>query len=346
MYSGSLECPQGTFHWLSNSVSSPLQLLRGLGLSLMYPYSFLSSHGFKIVRKVCISLLHEGRLRTQQEFNKLVFGDLLGRGNFTVVFDEWRAIRNESAQEGKLDSVDHDSDLHRILIKDSPCTDNAINLQPYHTSLIQLPSQNLTSHQINPITDADTASMNKAKLGFIPSDRVLTDTTEFRAKYMNNKPYIAIMMRMEILQRGIASESSYTNCLNTAKNLWEYATQKYGINQTFITSDLGKYGSYSWAHLLVTTNQQLDVSTQFQDDIIKMVGMPSSIAETTNKNFETVTGSTGRVKIAWTQSIFTAEARCIIFLGGGYFQILVLNIHSALYPGRECFAYLDSNCKQ
>ena len=338
MYSGYLKCPQGTFHYISNGVAAPLQFLRRLGLSVSYPNSFLSSHGFKIVRTVCIDLLQEGRLRTQREFNELLFGDLLGKGNFTVVFDEWRAMRNELEHDGSMDSVDPNSDLHRILIKDTKCTYKCINSQPYHLAWDPIPSQKVTSHKSTPVVNIDTAVLKTGLLALVPSSQVLAHAAKYRAKYLNNKPYVAIMMRMENLQYGITTESSYTSCLNTAKNLWTTATQKYGISQTFITSDAGKYGSYSWS-----PNQ---ASIQFQDDIIRMAGMPSSFVDTLDTNIEEVTGSTGRVNIAWTESIIVAEARCIIFLGGGAFQGIVLNLHSALYLGTECFVFLDTYCKE
>ena len=304
----------------------------------LQPLLFLNSLGFTTVREVCLNLLHKGRLRTQQELTELIFGDLLGHGNFTVVFSEWRAIRNEFESEGKLSNIKPGASWYRILVKDSPCSYNCINHQPYYKTW--LPAKRNVSLEGNKLVDPEfnSTALKNGKVGFIPSDKVLADTAKYRTKFMNNQPYIAIMMRMENLHQGIATDSSYASCLDKAKSLWTTATQKYGISQTFITSDMGKYGSYSWS-----SNQ---VSTRFQEDIVKMVGMSSSFVDTLNKNIEEVTSSTGRVKMAWTQSIMVAEARCIIFLGGGSLQGLILNIHSALYLGRECFVYTDTHCNQ
>ena len=296
------------------------------------PLSVLNSLGFTLVREVCLDLLHKGRLRTQQELTELIFGDLLGCGNFTVVFSEWRGIRNELEPEGKLSNVKPGASWYRILVKDSPCTYNCINHQPYYKTWLSAKRDiSLAGQKLK----YNSTILKKGKVGLIPSDKVLADTAKFRAKYMNDQPYIAIMLRMENLQHGIATNTSYSGCFRTTKKLWTTATQKYGINQTFITSDIGEYGSHSWYPNPVTI--------RFQDDIINMVGMPPSSIETL---IEEVTGSTGRVKMAWTQSIIAAEARCIILLGGGSLQGLILNIHSALYLGRECFAYADTQCDQ
>ena len=314
---------------------STSECLMHTSVDTVQPLSTLNSLGFTTVREVCLDLLHKGRLRTQQELAELIFGDLLGHGNFTVVFSEWRGIRNELEPEGKLSNVQPGASWYRILVKDSPCTYNCINHQPYYKTW--LPAKRDVSLEGRKLKYNSTI-LKKGKVGLIPSDKVLADTAKYRAKYMSNQPYIAIMMRMENLQYGIATNSSYASCFNSTKNLWTTATQKYGINQTFITSDIGEYGSHSW--------YPQQVAIRFQDDIIDMVGMPPLFNDTLNKNIEEVTGSTGRVIMAWTQSIIVAEARCIIFLGGGSLQGLILNIHSALYPGRECFVYADTHCSQ
>ena len=335
MYSGYLKCPQGPFHYVSNIFASPLEFgFRRAEYAVLYPYRFLSSHGFKIVRKVCIDLLQEGRLRTQQEFNELVFGDLLGKGNFTVIFDEWRAFRNESEEEGKLENVDPKSDWHQILVKDSLCTFGSLKIDAYHNFFR---AQKVASHKSSPVVDIDTAALKSGLLGLIPSSQVLGHAAEYRAKYLNNKPYVAIMLRMESLQEGIKDALVYKKCIEAVKSFLKYSKANYQTDQTFLTSDLGKYGSY--------TIQQYDLtlSEKFQNDLAAAIGL-DSLKDSVTKRLEAVTQSEGRVRIAWTQGIIVAEARCTIFLGGGAFQNLVLNLHTGLYKENECFVFLDKNC--
>ena len=100
MYGGPLKCPMGA--------QIPPETLENF-----------KKHGFESIREVCVDVLHNGRLRTLQEFNKLIFGDLLEYGPFTVVFDEWRGTRNESEREGKLKIVNLENDWFRVLIKDT-----------------------------------------------------------------------------------------------------------------------------------------------------------------------------------------------------------------------------------
>ena len=124
MYSSSDKCPQNVFNLVENNIVTS-QVFKH---SSAATWSFLISHGFRIVKKVCIDLLQDERLRTQNEFNQLIFGDLFGNGNYTVIFDEWRALRNESEREGKLNIVKPGLNHYRILVKDSRCTYESLNL--------------------------------------------------------------------------------------------------------------------------------------------------------------------------------------------------------------------------
>ena len=162
------------------------------------------------------------------------------------------------------------------------------------------------------------------------------NAASYRAKYLHDRPYLAIMMRMEYLHRGISDSDIYLKCLKKVRNLWTFARERYSLKEMFLTSDLGKYGSASWV---------MDkVSAQFQQDIIRTTNMSSSYTDTLDSSFEDITHADGRVEVAWTQSTVAANARCIIFLGGGAFQGLILNINGALHKDRECFVYFDKSC--
>ena len=293
-------------------------------------------HGFKVVNKVCINLLHEGRLRTRREFNELVFGDSLGKSNFTVVFDEWRGIRNESEREGKIEWVDVNSEWHRILIKDSPCCYDSLALQPYHVTWAYLEEKNI-EHTKQPV---DTAVLKGSKLGLIPSKQVLANVDAFRDRHFENKPYLAVKARMEKYE--ITDKTLHAKCVKKIASFKQYALDEYKLTQTFFASDVGKYGSNSWSW----PQGNPGLSEELYRDIINVLGTSSDQEDAISREFEAVTHSTGRVSIAWTQGTTVAEARCIIFLGGGAFHGLILNLHSALYRGNECFVYLDEHCNE
>ena len=145
MYSSSVKCPQNVFNLVDNIFNS--QLFKHSSAATL---SFLISHGFRFVRKVCIDLLQDERLRTQKEFNRLIFGDLFGNGNYTIIFDEWRALRNESVRSGKLNNVKPRLNHYRILVKDSCCTYESLNLQPYYQSWLNV-HKNFTPSGPEPI---------------------------------------------------------------------------------------------------------------------------------------------------------------------------------------------------
>ena len=332
MYSSSVMCPQSVFGQVRNIFDYPIQFLKHLTISLV-PVSFLSSQGFRIVRKVCINLLQDGRLRTQEEFNQLIFGDLFGNGNYTVIFDEWRALRNENETDGKLNLVKPGLDHYRTLVKDSRCTYESLVLRPYYTTTPELQRNVSGSEPMEP----DYAFLKESKLGLIPSYNVSRNADRYRAKYLDNKPYLAIMMSMENLNHVIGDSNIYRQCIQKIKSLWEIAMEKYDLKQTFLTSDLGKYGSFSW-----TVSQS--TSVQFQQNLIQTINMTSSYTDTFDNSFEDITQSDGRVEVAWTQGIVAANARCVIFLGGSAFHGLLYNINGALHMNRECFIAFGKDC--
>lgn len=307
--------------------------------------TLLTSNGFKIVRRVCVNLLQNGRLRTQVEFYSLIFGDLWGielPNSYTVVFDEWRAIRNESEREGKLGFVEYGRNDYRLLIKDSPCTYNSLNLQPYYVMWEKLPLKPLTKGTSSKsYADTDLSVLKESEIGLIPTSHVIKNAAVYRAKYLGSEPYLSIMIRTEKMSSEIRHIEIYSRCISKLKLLVTYAMDKYKLKRILLTSDLGKYGTNS-----LNTESNRPLLEQFHQDIAKAMNLTSTYQQTLDAYFENDTQSKGRVEIAWTQSVVLAQARCAIFMGGGAFQGHVLNMNSFLNKGNECFMYLDSFCNE
>ena len=326
LYGSSEQCPTSIFSKQTEPLQSPL----------------LTSNGFKMVKKVCVTLLQDGRLRTQDEFYRLILGDLSGvelPGNFTIVFDEWRAIRNESEREGKLSNVEYGKNHYRILIKDSLCTYNSLNLQPYYVMWEKVPPQfssKSTATKLHNLT-----VLKESEIGLIPTSRVIENAATYRANYLGSEPYLSVMIRTEKMSSEISRAEIYTHCINKLKHLAKYAIDKYKLKRTFLSSDLGKHGTKS-----LNTQSNRPLLERFQRDIVKAMNLTSTYQETIDAQFEKDTHSKGRVEIAWTQSVVLAQARCAIFMGGGAFQGHVLNMNSFLNKGNECFMYLDSYCNE
>ena len=307
----------------------------------------LTSNGFKMVKKVCVTVLQDGQLRTQDEFYRLLFGDLSGvelPGNFTIVFDEWRAIRNESEREGKLSNIEYGKSHYRILIKDSLCTFNSLNLQPYYAKLEKVPPQSSSKGPATKLYDHNNiinmTVLKESEIGLIPTSRVIVNAATYRANYLGSEPYLSIMLRTEKMNPEISRAEIYTNCISKVKHLAKYAIDKYKLKRTFLSSDLGKHGSKS------LNPHSRPLLERFQRDIAKAMNLTSTNQETIDSQFEKDTHSKGRVEIAWTQSVVLAQARCAIFMGGGAFQSHFLNMNSFLNKGNECFMYLDSYCNE
>ena len=315
MYGGPLKCPMGA--------QIPPETLENF-----------KKHGFESIREVCVDVLHNGRLRTLQEFNELIFGDLLEYGPFTVVFDEWRGTRNESEREGKLKIVNLENDWYRVLIKDTLCAYNYFN-KPFYTVSTLLEEKGHVEYETR------QSLFERSGLELIPNQQVLNKVDMFRKRYLRNEPYLAVIARMEKYRISDEKDDKmHIKCLEKLANYKRFVYSKYRLNKTFFTYDIGEYGSFSWIQ-----SQQAKVMN-ISKDIMRVVGTTPLEVQTAMNGIQNVTGSSGRVTVAWTQGVVGAEARCIISIGGGSFHRRVLDLHRALYGENGCFVFLDPYCRE
>ena len=260
---------------------------------------FLQARSFKIVRKVCFNFLTGDELSLKQ-FHSDILGDYKP-GEVTVIIDEWRGIKENQ----------------RVLIKDDICREE----HAYREYL--KPSQQL-------LTDAQ-----------VYSEVFLQDSTV--ATKLPNKDYLAIIARYEMtgLTRSMNREDDpnaiIPYCLQLTLQTMEEMQRKTGLTNTFLSIDIGKYGSSSFVQKHYYNH------LQDMESFVTKVYRGKMDIRVWEKTFETVTETTDAGYIAMLQEMLVVKAKCIIFVGGGSFQRHAFHLYTELHPNKEdqCYKVIE-----
>ena len=258
----------------------------------------LKAMSFRVVRKVCFNFLTGSELSLKQ-----FHADILGGyqpGDVTIFIDEWRGIKENQ----------------RVLIQDNICREE----NPYREYL--KPSQHL-------LRDAQLYAKQ-----FLET---------FSNKTTANPDYLAIIARYEMtgLTRSLNIDNDQhaiiPHCLQLTLQTMEKVRQETGLTDTFLSIDIGKYGSKSF--------EQKNYYNHLKD-------MESFVGKVYNgrmdvhgweKTFETVAHTTDAGYIAMLQQVLVVRAKCIIFVGGGSFQRHAFHLYNELHPNKEdrCYKVIE-----
>ena len=264
----------------------------------------LKAKSFRIIRKVCFNFLTGDELSLKQ-----FHSDILGEyqpGNVTIIFDEWRGIKENQ----------------RILLQEDFCQEE------YSYREFLKPSQRL-------LKDAE-AYVKRFLVQDSSTGSVVSNTS-------SSPEYVAIIARYEMtgltrsLKRGNDSHAIIPYCLQLTLETMEWMQWKSGLRSTFLSIDIGKYGSHSFGlknyfnHL---TDMELFVSQVYRGKM--------DIREW-ERTFEAVAHTTDAGYIAMLQEVLVVRAKCIIFVGGGSFQRHAFNLYSELHPDKEerCYRVIE-----
>lgn len=273
-------------------------------------HDFLQAHSFRVVRKVCFNFLTGDELPLKQ-FNSDILGDYQS-GEVTIIIDEWRGIKENQ----------------RVLIKDSICQEE----HAYREYL--KPSHNL-------LTDAQVYAKQ-----FLQNSNTLSSSTNnnnINNDAMADKDYLAIIARYEMtgltrsLNRDNDPHAIIPYCLQLTLQTVEEMQQRTGLTNTFLSIDIGKYGSSSF------------VQKHYYNHLEDMEAFVSKVyrgkmdVRVWEKTFETVAHTTDAGYIAMLQEVLVVKAKCIIFVGGGSFQRHAFHLYSELHPNAkdQCYKVIE-----
>ena len=178
-----------------------------------YWSSLLEPHGFNVVNYVCINMNEPGPM-SEKWFNTHILGDYLPDVRVTLIFQEWRGIRNDTVLTEEANCS--------ITLSHSVCT----NAFGRHVALYS---------------------------GLIPSSRIAKEADEYIQQYFNGNPYLAVMLRLERVIRYsggvhdcLSRIRNHVQHLQTAHGLNNvfFTTDigNYGSN-TFLGKKIGNYST-------------------------------------------------------------------------------------------------------
>ena len=262
----------------------------------------LKALSFRVVRKVCFNFLTGDELSLKQ-FHMDILGDYQP-GEVTIIIDDWRGIKENQ----------------RILIQDDFCKQD-------HTYREHLkPSQHL-------LADAQAYTEQ-----FLQNTDTITSNSN-----TTNKDYLAIIARYEMtgLTRNMEKDGDphaiIPHCLGMTLKTMEEMQQKTGLSSVFLSIDIGKYGSRSFA-LKHYYNHLEDMEA-----FVRKVYRGKMDIRAWEKTFETATHISDAGYIAMLQQMLVVRAKCIIFVGGGSFQRHAFNLYSKLHPDEQdqCYKVIE-----
>ena len=168
-----------------------------------------------------------------------------------------------------------------------------------------------------------------------PSHRLVSDTERYVQDNLGGGAYVAVIARFEMtgLTRQVStSEDPHTeipHCIERTLQQLNQLRADTGINTTFLSIDIGKYGSISFLR-----KKYYGHFSEMSEFVRKVHGGGMSLADV-EKTLERVSGSRDAGYIAMLQQLIVTRAKCILFMGGGSFQRHALHIYQSLHPSKE-----------
>ena len=263
----------------------------------------LALNNFTLMKSVCINFRELG-IFTMQQFNDLIFESLPKDLPVTVMFDEWRGLGKKSC-------------IVRVRNK---------NCSVYDKHFIR-------------------ATLNL----MTPSSRIKTAAQNYIDRYLpRQNGYVAIMIRWEkILLYDFYSyhnKSHHYSGSSCQESILKYIKdtdikyKKRPINDFFLTTDIGKYGSSTFGQYNSTT-VSTSTLTEYTQRLLRILNKNDSL-HYYEETFEKVSGTTNPAFISQLQKVVAARARCLLLVGWGNFLTNTLDMYKKLHKGKACYKHI------
>ena len=152
-----------------------------------------------------------------------------------------------------------------------------------------------------------------------PSMRVHCEARNYQQMFLGGTTeYVSVIVRTEKVKQSVGSQQEMHRCLERTVKLLGSVKKKTNINSTFLSMDIGKYGSYSSANNFKTFD--------YSEFISKIYGRRISISMWEG-TFERVSSTHEAGYVALLQKVLVAESRCLVMVGGGSFQKHAIILH-------------------
>ena len=268
--------------------------------------TLLKSHNFTIVRKVCLNF-EFGKYLSLKEFRDAILGDY-SPNEVTIIFRQWRGL----------------GIVGRILVRDSGCVNTGIqeNMRP---------SQRLYD---------DASKYVSTYLSGNHSKYTLPRQSASLQQFSSDGGYIAVMARLEKSKLSFNKrEGIVPFCLEQTIKYTRKLVEDSGIGMTFLSIDIGKYGSNSFRN----TGDSSNLREEFAKFFMNFYGGKLTIHEW-ESTFEDIAHTEDSGYIALLQKMIVVRAKCVIFIGGGAFQKHALNLYQSSRPKGEWCIRIIKEC--
>ena len=168
---------------------------------------------------------------------------------------------------------------------------------------------------------------------FLPSPRLVSDAKYYEKHFLNSSNDVALMLRTERMKQFLdrhSSEWTVDKCFSEARTL----TKKLQISgYPMVTLDLGTFGSTSLSRFLGRYRNSLTEKSKLL--VTELYDYKLTFEEWEESFTKATGGEDHRGYVAALQRILASRAKCLILVGGGYFQDLALKDYLQSHPNKK-----------
>ena len=265
----------------------------------------LAPNNFTLLKSICINFRDLDDILTIEQFSELILDNIPESFPITVMFDEWRGLGENSC-------------IARV---------SGGNCSVYNKSFIGVTLDLMT-----------------------PSSRIKSAAQKYIDRYLHRqKVYAAIMIRWEKIllydfysYHNASQHYSGSRCLKGIRKYVKDIFKKRHIKVSFLTTDIGKYGSSTF-DLYNSTRVSTSILTDYTEKLLRILYWKSLHLSKYEQRFEEVSGSENPAFISQLQKAIAARARCLLLVGWGSFHRNTLDMYKANHKGQKlCYKVVNT----
>ena len=175
---------------------------------------------------------------------------------------------------------------------------------------------------------------NSTSVQYQPSIKVLDGAERYEQLYLDTTDPIAVMLRTEhVLYRG--ERFNLTQCLQDVVTTTRRVQGGRTSNIPMIALDFGKYGSNTWEWAVADDEARVAGKRLAEETLQVLLGNKMGFEEW-EETFAVATGNkTNPGYMAAVQRSIASRAKCLIMMGGGDFQELILRDYLKFHAEEE-----------
>jgi hypothetical protein len=175
-----------------------------------------------------------------------------------------------------------------------------------------------------------SSGCQSAKIKPSPSKHLIRDAESYARKHLNSS-YVAVILRIEKVRK---KPPGYSLCFRETLKSWRKMVRETGISTTFLSTDIGKFGSKS------LRQHHFNVIEEFFPSFFDTIYGNQLTIEQWERTFEEMSTEAGYVGVL--QKAIASRADCVLLAGGGSFQSHLLRLYRERHVD-EC-VYIVGNC--